>query len=428
MGAINGYTITTDFSQEETNQVAGRSTARTAAIDAEFSNLKTSIDSIIARCEAISRDDDELQDGLVTIASLAADVLALIGDSGFNPLGQWVTSTVYAQSDLVTNGTGTYVCAVAHTSGVFATDLAAGKWITLFDSSVIAASAVTFTPTGDLVAANAQAAIAELDTEKMAKAANGSDIANAATFRGNISVQSRGEAQLQTLVYAEDVGTSDAMVATLSSSPPAAYASGLFATIKKAASENSSTAPTLNWCGLGARTIFARGGAALSAGDMPANAHLDFQYDEALDGGAGGWELKTPHASSATSGAVSFSGVITPTAISASQNNYSPTGLSVASGMRLSSSAAYDITGLAGGGAGRLMTVHNVGANDLTLLNESASSSASNRFDLLADFVLAAGTSVILQYDATSARWRLFNEPNATSSATISQYNFDTLI
>lgn len=43
----------------------------------------------------------------------------------------WVTSTAYAVNDTVVNsGTG-YRCLVAHTSGTFATDLAAGKWTSL---------------------------------------------------------------------------------------------------------------------------------------------------------------------------------------------------------------------------------------------------------------------------------------------------------
>ena len=124
--ALEEYTPQTDFSQDEANQVSGRSTVRTTNLDAEFANLQTSIDSLIARLHVISRDDDALQDGIVTIESLAADVLALIGDAGFNPMGPWLTATSYERSDLVSEGTGTYVCAEAHTSGVFATDLAAG--------------------------------------------------------------------------------------------------------------------------------------------------------------------------------------------------------------------------------------------------------------------------------------------------------------
>lgn len=50
----------------------------------------------------------------------------------------WNTSTVYAVGSLVTNGGGTYFCLLAHTSGTFATDLAALKWV--------AVTAVAWTP------------------------------------------------------------------------------------------------------------------------------------------------------------------------------------------------------------------------------------------------------------------------------------------
>jgi len=41
----------------------------------------------------------------------------------------WVTGTAYIVDDVVTNSSTTYICLVAHTSGVFATDLAASKWV-----------------------------------------------------------------------------------------------------------------------------------------------------------------------------------------------------------------------------------------------------------------------------------------------------------
>jgi hypothetical protein len=47
--------------------------------------------------------------------------------------GNWVTSHAYIIGDLVSSAGGDaapfYVCIVAHTSGTFADDLAAGKWI-----------------------------------------------------------------------------------------------------------------------------------------------------------------------------------------------------------------------------------------------------------------------------------------------------------
>jgi hypothetical protein len=49
---------------------------------------------------------------------------ALIGEW----LGPWVTATAYALNDVVSNGGSSYICVEAHTSGTFATDLAAVKW------------------------------------------------------------------------------------------------------------------------------------------------------------------------------------------------------------------------------------------------------------------------------------------------------------
>ena len=48
--------------------------------------------------------------------------------STFNSRGNWLTSTAYAANDLVVNSDIAYVCLVSHTSGTFATDLAAKKW------------------------------------------------------------------------------------------------------------------------------------------------------------------------------------------------------------------------------------------------------------------------------------------------------------
>ena len=56
------------------------------------------------------------------------------GDTGpatLNPVAAWVTAHSYVvgpPADYVSNGGSSYECLVAHTSGTFATDLAAGKW------------------------------------------------------------------------------------------------------------------------------------------------------------------------------------------------------------------------------------------------------------------------------------------------------------
>jgi len=121
---------------------------------------------------------------------------------------------------------------------------------------------------------------------------------------------------------------------------------------------------------------------------------------------------------SAPSTSVSWIGDISPSQITANQNNYDPTGLSAASVLRLSTDASRDITGLAGGADGRLIIIHNVGSFNIVLKDESASSSAGNRFALSADVTLAPDNVAALQYDSTSSRWRAVSSPTDVSAAT----------
>ena len=100
---------------------------------------------------------------------------------------------------------------------------------------------------------------------------------------------------------------------------------------------------------------------------------------------------------------------VSPASIGANQNNYNATGVATAAHVRLTSSGAFDVTGLAGGVANRRLLVTNIGANTLTLKHESGSSTAANRFigPGAADFLLTAGLTKELIYDGTSSRWRV---------------------
>jgi hypothetical protein len=157
------YVITVDFSDEELNGVAGRSTVRTAMLDAQFADVAVSIDEICDNLALIQRDDGELLDGTVELHTLSSDVLALIASSAFTVRGGWVTVTDYAVGDMVLQAGVIYLCMVAHTSGTFATDLAAGNWGPI--TVTVIATGVTFSPTSTLDATNVQAAIVELDDE-----------------------------------------------------------------------------------------------------------------------------------------------------------------------------------------------------------------------------------------------------------------------
>lgn len=157
------FVITVDFSDEESGGVSGRSTVRTAALDALMSAIKATLDGICDNLALIQRDDGELLDGRVKIHTLASDVLALISSGSFTVRGGWVTATSYAQGDIVLQNDIVYLCITAHTSGTFATDLTADKWGAL--TFVQTATDTPFSATATIAATNVQAAINELDQE-----------------------------------------------------------------------------------------------------------------------------------------------------------------------------------------------------------------------------------------------------------------------
>lgn len=105
-------------------------------------------------------------------------------------------------------------------------------------------------------------------------------------------------------------------------------------------------------------------------------------------------------------------GVLTPSQITANQNDYNPTSLSTSHILRLSSDATRIITGLAGGVAGRVVILFNVGSFALHLANDDAGSAAANRIMVGPNtMAIAPNESVRLWYDGTSSRWRVVGFP-----------------
>lgn len=124
--------------------------------------------------------------------------------------------------------------------------------------------------------------------------------------------------------------------------------------------------------------------------------------DGQLAVGLGGGTLDVQHQFRA-------SGIISPAALGAGDtNDWAPTGLAAASRIRMSGNATPSvITGITGGVEGRILVLVNVGANTMTLAH-GRTSIAANQFALKsgADISVPAGGSVVVQYDATSSRWR----------------------
>ncbi len=212
------YTPTTDFSQDEANNVSGRSTVNTAALDAEFANIETTIDSVCDNLALLQRDDGRLKDLSVEIHTISHEVLNLMG--GFNLKGLWSESTDYAVNDICSSGAYTYCCTTAHTSGA---EIDLMKWIQFgFTSGADAAQA----------AAAAQTSAIEAATSASSAATSATSAANSAASISGSVAQAAGYAATATTKAGEasSSATSAANSATAAAASAASIDTSNFAT------------------------------------------------------------------------------------------------------------------------------------------------------------------------------------------------------
>lgn len=99
------------------------------------------------------------------------------------------------------------------------------------------------------------------------------------------------------------------------------------------------------------------------------------------------------------------SGESTPAQWTANQDNFA---LGAFGTLRISSDASRNLTGITGGAAGRRLTLINIGAQNIVVVND-ATSTAANRFltGTGADITMVPLDIVELKYDGTSTRWRV---------------------
>lgn len=99
--------------------------------------------------------------------------------------------------------------------------------------------------------------------------------------------------------------------------------------------------------------------------------------------------------------------VLSPAQIVANTNDYAPGRANV---YRVTTDASRNITGLVAGTSGEVRYLISVGTNDIVLTHEDALSTAANRFlcQGAANVTLVDNEAVLLLYDATTARWRVF--------------------
>lgn len=149
MAQPTAYTRAYDF---EGFQTSNPSTPLPAAqVETELNRIKTTLDETLANLAIIQRDDTEIANNSVGIDQLKTEVTF-----GLNAVTDWETATAYALNAGVWNAGKLYYCIVAHTSGTFATDLAAEKWSLILDVDTTLAAYVTNAQAAQTAAETAQ--------------------------------------------------------------------------------------------------------------------------------------------------------------------------------------------------------------------------------------------------------------------------------
>lgn len=161
-------------------------------------------------------------------------------------------------------------------------------------------------------------------------------------------------------------------------------------------------------------STYLRGDSAWVAGVAAGGADTQVQFNDggsAFNGDAGLTYNKTTDTLTAlnlvfTQTLVSGN-VITPTTLSANQDNYAPTGFATATHLRLETSGgARTITGIAGGSAGRIITLTNLGAGGSSILIAALDGGSSGANQFANAITIAVTQSVMFWYDGSAGLWR----------------------
>lgn len=138
------------------------------SLDSEFNAIKTTTDGVLTNLKLLQNDDGTVLNGSIGTAQLSSALTA-----GFTAPSAWVTGKAYTASpaSTVLNGSSMYICLVSHTSGTFATDLAAAKWLLILNLAAITlvnANQIAVTPNGGLVSSDVQTSLNAIDAGKAA--------------------------------------------------------------------------------------------------------------------------------------------------------------------------------------------------------------------------------------------------------------------
>lgn len=182
------YIIQTAFATDETNQVSGRSTIRTAQIDIEHANSATSINAIIDNLNLIQRDDTKLKDGIVEPYALSESARAILAAKG-RIIGDFIPNFAYLVGDLVRYLGYSFICSKEHTSSAlfsssnFMSITGDGSSLVNAQSAALSEASVLAYKNSALASSNAAVASATSATASQASAtASQNSAANSASI------------------------------------------------------------------------------------------------------------------------------------------------------------------------------------------------------------------------------------------------------
>jgi hypothetical protein len=177
------YTRKFSFTNDQTANPSTKTPGN--QLDIEYNAILLTLNQTLSNLALIQRDDGQLANG-----SVGADQLAPGLATGVSPATIWASPINYASNATVFFGYKLYRALVSHISGVFATDLAAGKWVLIGDFSFAVGTGLTQTTGGGgsvtLNLANDVAAIEALSATGIA-ARTGSEAWAVRTVTGTAS-------------------------------------------------------------------------------------------------------------------------------------------------------------------------------------------------------------------------------------------------
>ena len=238
-------------------------------LDQEFGVLAKSINQIIDNLKLIQRDDGALANGVVGKPQLDGILLSV----GFSRPTTWATATSYAVDAAVFQSSKLYVCLVAHTSGVFATDLAAAKWVFVVDLTTLETNAAAS------ASAAAVSAAAALGSQTASAISAGASAASAAASAASAASASATLTAISSGLYdwhGDSTGAAAYVVAANAFSP-VALADGYDVEFRAGAT-NTAINPPLTVGTYAAKQLRRFDGSQIDIGDIVAGAIVTAKY------------------------------------------------------------------------------------------------------------------------------------------------------